>query len=378
MMIKRFLKLATFMLLVVMLSVPMMTTHAQGGKGGKNKVTICHKGETKSVNQNALSAHLGHGDTEGACGANQDDEDDEDERTYSDLSGIVASYDATTGIIVLEDGTVLILYDDIDFDLAPGDEIVVRGYLLEDGHFLVIWITLEAELPETNDMPVLSIWIDLNGQVSGYDPDFGTFLLDDATIVILIGIDLEGLELEDGTLVEIHGELLPDGRVLATELEILDGEIDEDASFVTICHIPPGNTGNAHTITVGAAAVPAHLAHGDFEEACGEGESAVVITDNDLVIIVVDCEDACDSVLLIIADTYGVAYPDLVELQERGYDIVEISRFYIIATLAEVDVEEVITQYETAEHDWVLVFEQYPDLDPSVFLANNDLDDGRE
>jgi len=33
---------------------------------------------------------------------------------------------------------------------------------------------------------------------------------------------------------------------------------------VTICHIPPGNPGNSHTISVGSPAVPAHLAHGDF------------------------------------------------------------------------------------------------------------------
>jgi len=35
---------------------------------------------------------------------------------------------------------------------------------------------------------------------------------------------------------------------------------------VTICHIPPGNPGNAHTITIGAPAVSAHEAHGDFVE----------------------------------------------------------------------------------------------------------------
>lgn len=43
---------------------------------------------------------------------------------------------------------------------------------------------------------------------------------------------------------------------------------------VTICHVPPGNPANAHTIVVGAPAVPAHLAHGDSVGACGveEGE----------------------------------------------------------------------------------------------------------
>ncbi len=39
-----------------------------GGNGGGNtKVLICHKGKTISVSQSATSAHLGHGDTVGAC-----------------------------------------------------------------------------------------------------------------------------------------------------------------------------------------------------------------------------------------------------------------------------------------------------------------------
>ena len=41
---------------------------------------------------------------------------------------------------------------------------------------------------------------------------------------------------------------------------------------VTICHIPPGNPENAHTIVVGAPAVPAHLAnHGDSVGECVPG-----------------------------------------------------------------------------------------------------------
>jgi hypothetical protein len=52
-----------------------------------------------------------------------------------------------------------------------------------------------------------------------------------------------------------------------SEVENPPGESGGE-SQVTICHIPPGNPGNAHTITVGASAVPAHLAHGDTLGAC--------------------------------------------------------------------------------------------------------------
>ncbi|MFY9824868.1 MAG: calcium-binding EGF-like domain-containing protein [Thermoanaerobaculia bacterium] len=37
---------------------------------------------------------------------------------------------------------------------------------------------------------------------------------------------------------------------------------------VTICHVPPGNPDNAHTISVSPNAVPAHLAHGDYLGEC--------------------------------------------------------------------------------------------------------------
>ena len=50
-----------------------------------------------------------------------------------------------------------------------------------------------------------------------------------------------------------------------------DGVTKSEVEKVTICHIPPGNPDNAHTITVGAPAVPAHLAeHGDSIGPCPE------------------------------------------------------------------------------------------------------------
>ena len=57
------------------------------------------------------------------------------------------------------------------------------------------------------------------------------------------------------------------GFALATLIARADA-----ADKVTICHIPPGNPDNAHAITVGAPAVPAHVAqHGDV--VCAAGNS---------------------------------------------------------------------------------------------------------
>jgi hypothetical protein len=37
---------------------------------------------------------------------------------------------------------------------------------------------------------------------------------------------------------------------------------------VTLCHVPPGNPANAHTISVDQSAVQAHLNHEDFIGGC--------------------------------------------------------------------------------------------------------------
>jgi len=39
---------------------------------------------------------------------------------------------------------------------------------------------------------------------------------------------------------------------------------------IEICHIPPGNPDNAHTITIPAGNLSGHLAHGDVEGPCGQ------------------------------------------------------------------------------------------------------------
>lgn len=69
---------------------------------------------------------------------------------------------------------------------------------------------------------------------------------------------------EDAALLACHltpAALGPGGHLHACD--------PQDVKKTTICHIPPGNPANAHTICVGDAAVPAHLAnHGDYLGAC--------------------------------------------------------------------------------------------------------------
>jgi hypothetical protein len=68
-----------------------------------------------------------------------------------------------------------------------------------------------------------------------------------------------------------------------------DGDNDDHWSMVTICHIPPGNPANEHTITVGAPATPAHLAHGDYLGPCGDDPPDPVCGDG-----VIDEGEECD------------------------------------------------------------------------------------
>ncbi len=65
--------------------------------------------------------------------------------------------------------------------------------------------------------------------------------------------------------------------VLAASCGLAFGNVGVSAATpaptVAICHVPPGNPGNAHLITVGAPAVPAHVRlHGDAVCAAGDSD----------------------------------------------------------------------------------------------------------
>src|SRR5204863_1205309 len=65
--------------------------------------------------------------------------------------------------------------------------------------------------------------------------------------------------------------------VLALGVALANAAPDAAPAKVQICHRPPGNPANYHTITIGANALSAHLAHGDLPAPCAA-----------------QCEDLCD------------------------------------------------------------------------------------
>ncbi len=62
----------------------------------------------------------------------------------------------------------------------------------------------------------------------------------------------------------------PTATLTASETETPEPPVDGSSAKVELCHVPPGNPENAHTISVAEDALEAHLAHGDAEGACPE------------------------------------------------------------------------------------------------------------
>ena len=60
-----------------------------------------------------------------------------------------------------------------------------------------------------------------------------------------------------------------DGSISLASVSFEFGQLRGDEQRVVLCHVPPGNSDNAHAITVGASAVDAHLGHGDYVGALG-------------------------------------------------------------------------------------------------------------
>ena len=118
----------------------------------------------------------------------------------------------------------------------------------------------------------------------GNDPEnFGVFLLTGTSFAspqvagaAALMISAGQRKGKDGFSVAIIRQLLRETAVdlgpLGADLEFGAGQLDIAAACsakkIDICHTPPGNPGNAHTIRVSIDAARAHLAHGDTLGSC--------------------------------------------------------------------------------------------------------------
>ncbi|MBC8314387.1 MAG: VCBS repeat-containing protein [Bacteroidales bacterium] len=177
----------------------------------------------------------------------------------------------------------------------------VTGITDPDGDDLTITVSPTTLYPGTTSVTVYaddgnggSCTIDINVTVNQATADAG----DDATIYIgyppyetqlnATGGVTYNWTPEDGLSDPTHADPVADPEestlyvVTVTDangctdsddvlVEVNDVRCGKKNNKVLICHVPPGNPGNAHTICVSPNAVPAHLAHGDYLGECTNG-----------------------------------------------------------------------------------------------------------
>ncbi|MBL8046350.1 MAG: FecR domain-containing protein [Anaerolineales bacterium] len=159
----------------------------------------------------------------------------------------------------------------IDAEIEVGDWVTVKGNLLPDSTVLAKKITRVAGHDECTLTTAIVVAID--GSTLTLD-NGETITLDDS--ITLSGVPEVGstvlitaCENASGELVVIKVEVMGDeGGTPTPTLTPTPDLTPVPGEKVTICHIPPGNPTRARTITVDAAAVPAHLGHGDTLGPC--------------------------------------------------------------------------------------------------------------
>jgi hypothetical protein len=353
----------------------------------KDKVTICHippgnpaNAHLISVSENALDAHLGHGDVQGSCPvASTETTTETDTSTvettvavYTEVMGLVQNYRAVTGVFEL-DGEIIVIAESTEFQLSDGLQIYVRGFQLFDGRILAFDITQDsavigADFDASADVlpPIL---LDVSGMITAYDQTFGTITLDNSIVVLLV--TEVNITLETGTFITVSGELLPDGRILADIVvpfeANVDVDIDDANEKVTICHAPPGNPDNAHNITINSSAIPAHVGHGDSLGACDGTDANSVNTCG---------SDACDAVVVTLVDSFGITFDEVALLRTQGYGMGEIARVYLLATKAGVPPQEIIDK-RSGGMSWRSILHDYLDVYPAEIAMGILIGDGR-
>jgi len=75
--------------------------------------------------------------------------------------------------------------------------------------------------------------------------------------------------------------------------------VDYERKKIEICHVPPGNLDNAHTLSISVNAMRAHLAHGDYMDECTENGDDET-NDEEEIEIEVEIEDGVTKIVVKI------------------------------------------------------------------------------
>ena len=156
----------------------------------------------------------------------------------------------------------------IDSGIKVGDTVRVTGRILPDSTLLAEHITLlTTELGCTN-MTVVVVNINgnqvtlSNGQTIDLNGNVTVVGNLQASAVVVIRLCVRA----DGTIVIVSIIVIVTPPTVVPPVPPSSGE-----GKVTICHYPGGDKNKGHTLSVGQAAVAAHLAHGDKLGPCSSG-----------------------------------------------------------------------------------------------------------
>lgn len=158
-------------------------------------------------------------------------------------------------------------------EIVNGDEILeketkveIRGNIELSEEIQNTIKELVASLENTEGKVKIDIRAEKEGNITIFQTNKNGTITDNQKTI------LEKLEAQLRKLVEeTEGQDIKLRIKIAYKVKIEDDE-DEGIEKVVLCHIPPGNETAAATITVGRAAVKAHLAHGDYLGACVGGD----------------------------------------------------------------------------------------------------------
>ena len=198
-------------------------------------------------------------------------DDRNDAGTIVKFAGVVESVDP-----LVVNGITLLVTDDsrIDPEILVGDMAQVAARLTADGRWVLVWI--RPLLPPTTGCFTIHALVTAvtNSQITL--ANWPALTLDDNVAIdgTLLPNSIISLHLCQG-----HDQTIQVVNIIVIQLIInINPPVTHDnnqpggSGRVTICHVPPGNPDNRHTITVGISAWEnEHSRHGDTLGPCGSG-----------------------------------------------------------------------------------------------------------